>query len=917
MEKVRPQLPSDVRDYQIFTFDSNDIPILVGRISSRGTDLSSSYDLLERRIINPLRRVEGVGRVVVDGIAPKDVTIYLSLDKILAHSVDVGNVFRQLQGNNVDLSVGSVRQGRQKVAVRALGQLRTMEDLENLQVNDAGVTLADISDIVYAEPAPNYYRRINGEAAVAFEIQKASGANIVEVSRRVNKVLDEIREDPGLSGVDVVLFFDQADQIKNSLRGLLSSGLIGSLLAIGILLLFLRNLRATLVVSIAIPFCVIASCTYLFLSGKSLNVLTMMGLMLAVGMLVDNAIVVLEAIHRRNERGQTGKLAARLGAREVAIAVTASTLTSVIVFAPVVFGKGELMVWLGEVGMTISITLVFSLLVCLTIVPLLAARLQKHDTKGEFAFLTRFRERYLRVLEWTAFQHPRRTVFVLVPAVVVVTILVAKITGFKPEPEDDRGFKQDAVSLELEFTDNANVYRVRDYIDRVEPFILSKEDSLGIESLYTYYQSNYAAMRLYFKRDDPTEKDIREMREYLRDHLPVIAGLNYRFGDDQGVGRGAKKVSVTLFGEDSDLLEEMADEVQRRLSLIDDVHDVKTQSEAGSDEIRVQLDRVVASRYGVNANDVAQILGLTFRGVPLRRMQGRDREIDLGIILEASDRRSVENLSEIPVSYRDERPVRLGQVSHFEFGRAPQQLYREEQKTALTITGSYEGEKFNEVLDEVRATMNGFAMPAGYSWSFGREIQQSQEGQNQMGTNLLLALFCVYLVMAALFESFLHPLVIMTCVPYALLGVVWTLMITRTPMNLFAMIGIVILIGVVVNNGIVLLDHINGLRRRGLSREEAIREGCRDRFRPILMTASTTILGLVPLSIGGAHVAGAYYYPLARAVMGGLAASTILTLVLLPNFYILAENGAQRFRQAVAWGLGRAPLPWRGDVRRA
>src|SRR5690606_35615559 len=258
MEKVRPQLPSDLRDYQIFTFNSSDIPILVGRISSRGTDLSSSYDLLERRILNPLRRVEGVGRVVVDGIAPKDITIYLSLDKILAHSVDVSEVFRQLQGNNVDLSVGAVRQGSQQVAVRALGQLRSLEDLKNLRVNEAGVTLADIAEIVYAEPVPEYYRRLNGEAAIAFEIQKASGANIVEVSRRVNAVMDEIRQDPALSGVDVVLFFDQADQIKNSLRGLLESGLIGSLLAVGILLVFLRNFRATMVVSIAIPFCVVA-----------------------------------------------------------------------------------------------------------------------------------------------------------------------------------------------------------------------------------------------------------------------------------------------------------------------------------------------------------------------------------------------------------------------------------------------------------------------------------------------------------------------------------------------------------------------------------------------------------------------------------------------------------------------------------
>ena len=291
MEQVRPLLPDDVEDYFIFTFNTTDIPVMEGRISAPGRDLAGSYELLERRIIAPLQRIEGVGRVQVDGISPKDVTIYLLLDKIVAHSVDIGALFRTLNASNVDLSLGRVMDGRQRVTVRSLGQFRNLDEIRALPVGEAGVRLDDIAEIVYAEPAPNYYRHLNGEPAIAFEIQKASGANIVEVTRRVRQVLRQIQDDPTLEGIDVVVWFDQGENILASLKGLLMSGLIGSLMAVGILLVFLRRLRTTLVAAVAIPVSVIATCAFLYLSHRSLNILTMMGLMLAVGMLVDGAIV--------------------------------------------------------------------------------------------------------------------------------------------------------------------------------------------------------------------------------------------------------------------------------------------------------------------------------------------------------------------------------------------------------------------------------------------------------------------------------------------------------------------------------------------------------------------------------------------------------------------------------------------------
>ena len=914
MEQVRPLLPDDVEDYFIFTFNTDDIPVMEGRISAPGMDLAGSYDLLERRIINPLQRIDGVGRVMVDGISPKDVTIYLSLDRIIEHGIDVGQLFQTLNASNMDLSIGRVMDGRQRVSVRSLGQFRSLGEIRGLVVNETGLQLSDIADIVYAEPAPQYYRHLDGEAAIAFVIQKASGANIVEVTRHIRAVLAEIDKDPALAGIQVVVWFDQGENIMGSLRGLLMAGLVGSLMAVGILFLFLRRLRTTLVAAIAIPVSVIATCGFFYLTDRSLNILTMMGLMLAVGMLVDNAIVVLEAIYRRQELGEGAAEASENGSREVALAVIASTLTSVIVFAPIVVTRNsEIARWLSEVGLTISVTLVFSLLVCLTAVPLLASRIRNGGTKREFSALRALRRRYLRLLRWTALEHRKATVGYLV-LFVFLTVLAMKATGFGSADMGDSGdVKRDHLSLWLEYTDNTNIYRVREYVATIEEFLIAEKDTLGVKAVYTFFDDNYTGFRLYARDDvEMTPDQMRFMKDHLRDRLPEIAGAEYRFRGDDDAGDGAELISVTLFGEDTDLLAELSGEVIRRMNFIEDLHDVDTNRQQGRDEVRVILDRQLAARYGVSPRDLSQVLGLTFRGVPLRKFQGEGREVDFGIVLEPADRRNIDNLMRLPVTYRDNRPVLLGQVARFEIGRGPSRIMRERQQTALTISGAYEGDDYDTALAEVTAILDSMDLPSGYSWSYGRHLRRNQEQQDNMAANTLLALICVYLVMAALFESFLHPLVIMLCIPFAALGVFWTLMLTGTPMNLFAMIGIVILIGIVVNNGIVLLDHINGLRRAGLPREQAILQGCRDRFRPILMTAATTILGLAPLAVGKTAVADAYYFPLARAVMGGLTASTVLTLVVLPTFYVLAESWAVWARRALNWGLGRGPLPWRG-----
>jgi HAE1 family hydrophobic/amphiphilic exporter-1 len=892
IDQVRHELPDDVERVQIFTFNSNEIPIMVGRISAKGKDLSGSYELLERTIINPLKRIEGVGNVFIDGIQPKEVAVYLKFDRLKAHNADVGALFNLLQNANLTTSVGEMTSRGLRYHVRAVGTFSSLQEIENMVINERGLRVKDIADVEYGEPNVPYGRHLNREKAIAFGVQKSSGANTVDVCRRVNEVLDKVNKDPAMKGINVLLFFDQSEQILHSLEGLRQAGLIGALFAIGILFFFLRRLTTTLIVAIAIPFSILCTCGFLFFWGGSLNLLTMMGLMLGVGLLVDNAIVVLESIFRHQSKGEDSREASVIGSKEVARAVIAATLTSIIVFAPVIVtaDSNGFLTYLSQVGITISVALFFSLIISLTLIPFLTSRILKPKKTKPSALLGRFQDRYARALHWTAFKRPFVTGFVIVPLIFVGTIAGAaasKLLSFSMEDE----LLVESIFISYDLSDNFSYDETEKIVDRVEEILEGNTEELGLREVYSFYMDNRAETTLYFKDKYLSKKVLKDKREKLRELLPKMAGVKFRLGDEEGQSSGGSQVMrVNIFGEDSDLLGELANEVKRRFESLEDLEDVRTSIDMGRDEIKVSLNREVASRHDITPSSIGTILNLTFRGIPLRRFQTKEREVPMTITLDPEDRVGIYNLRNLTVGMSDGKDVTLGAVANFSETKSPTVIDRRNQKTAISIQGLYDSDESKDMMDNVREVMNTMQMPMGYSWSFSDRIVEQGEQQWEMLINIILALVCVYMVMAALFESLLHPLVIMFCLPFASFGVVVMFVATNTAMGLMAMIGLVILIGIVVNNGIVLVDHINNFRRKGLSVEEAVMEGGRERFRPILMTAATTILGLTPLAIGNAHVGDAQYFPLARAVMGGLLSSTILTLLVLPTYYVIADR---------------------------
>jgi HAE1 family hydrophobic/amphiphilic exporter-1 len=898
MEQIEPDLPAGIGTVRIFSFNTSEIPVVQGRLSAVGVDLSESYDLLESRIVNRIRRVPGVARVDLGGVAPKEIGIDLVLDRIKEHRVDVGQLMERLRGATATLVLGEVHDGGVRYTARGVGAFDSVEALVTLPIDDRGLRLGDVAEITYEEPPIAYGRHLDGGFAVALEVYKESTANTVEVVEAVMGVIEnEIGADPLLQGVKVFVWEDQAEAITNGINGLTKAGLIGSLLAVLCLYFFLRRLDSTFIVSLSIPFSILAACGVLYFLGKNLNILSMMGLILGVGMLVDNAVVVLESIDRKHRTVADPKQAALLGAREVGVAVAASTLTSLIVFLPLIVGsKTQLTTWLGEVGIAISIAFACSLVSSLTLIPLASAHLLRGRKAKPSRVVTWLEDRYERSLAWTL-RHRGWTTAILVAA------LAAGIVPFASglvKTAMFSGTVNSRVFLQYEFQDFTYKSEAERVVDRVEAFLETKREDYGVESIYSYFGENEGQTTLNLARKDLDDEAFRELRNRIRDELPTIPGTRLFFYDDAESGGSTTYFAVKFFGQDSQVLEGLAGEAARRLETVAGVEDVRTADRGGQREVRVTVDREKALRAGLTPKDIADVFAFTLGGMRLDRFNTGEREVETWLALRLEDRENIADLEALQVGGSEGRPVLLGDVARFEIVPKPREIRREGRKVRSAVEATFEGEDFEKAKAEIGSLMDALDMPPGYSWGWNDRILEQQGQDQQMAVNFLLALLLVYIVMASLFESLAQPFAILFSILFSLPGAAWMLAATGTSFNLMAQIGLLILMGIVVNNGIVLLDHVNRLRSEGLPRDVAILRAGRDRLRPILMTASTTVIGLVPLAVKGATVGDVFYYPLARTVMGGLISSSILTLLFLPTVAIGVEGVGSWFKRI--WG---------------
>ncbi len=888
MDQVEPTLPADIGPILIFSFNTDDIPVVQGRIAAEGVNLSRNYDLLEARIINPLRRIDGVARVDLNGVEPRELFVDLILDKVKEHSVDIGELARLLESVSANSVLGRATSGGLRSTVRAIGSFDSVEALSDLVIDTRGLRLGQVAEINYEEPPLTFGRHLDGKYAVALDVYKESTANTVEVVREVNRVVEEeINLDPLLKGMQLWVWQDQAEEITSGIDGLKKAGLTGALLATLSLWFFLRRIDSTVIVAMSIPFSIVAACGVMYFRGASLNILSMMGLMLAVGMLVDNAIVVLESIDRRMRDDNDRRRAALDGAGQVLMAVTASTATTLIVFLPLVIGSGtEMTTWLKEVGVTISIALGCSLFSSLTLIPLMSAHLLKLRSNGRNRIVEWLEDRYVRVLGWTL-EHRIKTFFLLIVGLGVG--LLPFFVGWV-ESAIFSGTLNTRLYMAYEFDDFSYKSQSEKAVNQVEDYLEANADGLMIDSVYSYYTENEAGTTITFTRDDLSDDEMKELRVAIRNGLPEIPGVRVVFEEEANEGGSTTYFAIKLFGQDTTTLYRLADEAARRIETMDGVEDVSRPRAAGRREIQVSIDRNRVAELGRSAADITQMLAFTLGGVRLDRFNAGDREIVTWLALRMEDRQRLADLRQIPIAEAGGKPVLLGDVASFEAIERPRSIQRENRKVRVAVRGTYDGDDWPAAQRAIEETMNAFRLPAGYSWSWNDRIVEQANESAEMGVNFVMALVLVYLVMASLFESLTRPFAILFAIPFALPGTAWMLAVTGTPFNLMAQIGLLILMGIVVNNGIVLVDHMNHFRRLGHSPEEAILRAGRDRLRPILMTAATTMIGLLPLALGGVNVSGLLYYPMARTVMGGLMSSVVLTLLVLPYLTLGAEG---------------------------
>ena len=894
VDGIRHRLPADIRRIFIFTGSLGDQPVLQLRISSE-RDLSDSYELLDRLLKRRIERIEGVSQVELHGVDPREIRILLNSDRLSAYGIDIDALRQLLEKSNFAVNAGRITDGGQRFSIRPRGEFQSIEDIKNIVIDENTLRLRDVADIELRSPDRDYGRRLDGSYAIGVAISKSTGTNMVDVTDRVMAEVAKISQLPQMQGINIFELDNQGDSVRRSLSDLLHAGAIGALLALVVLYLFLRHVATTLIVTACVPFSLLITLGALYFFGLSLNMLTMMGLMLAVGMLVDNAVVVTESVFRHRTMDPSNPHKATLaGVKEVGMAVIAGTFTTIIVFVPIMFGaKTDISVFMTHVGITIIVALLASLFIAQTLVPMLAVRVPPPPQPKEGAFISRLTNRYVTSLGWILTRPWKTFGGVILICLIGISPLLLDLIKFDAFPQD-AGRR---LYMPLHIEGQHPLERVEAAVITIEDYLLDHKEEFDIRSVYSYYEGDEAIATILLTEEEEATLSTTEVIERIEANLPVIAigKPSFQF-EQQGGGDG---FSLQISGDSTAILNEISVNVARSLASVSGLEDVRSDAEMGQREIQVSIDRVRAAASGLTAREIADAIGIAMRGQNLREFRGELGEVAVRLAFRESDKQSIDQLADLPLYTPDGRRITLGTVASFRIATSAATIQRTDRQTAVILSANLTGdESLESVRPRVEALMEEFDLPPGYSWKFGRGFDRQDETQQMMATNIILGIACIFLVMAALFESLLLPFsIILGSIVFSVFGVFLFFAATGTTFSFMASIGIMILIGVVVNNGIVLVDHINSLRQEGLPRNEAIVEAGRDRLRPILMTVATTILGLAPLAVSTTQIGGdgPPYFPMARAIIGGLAFSTVVSLLVVPAFYAYFDTLA-------AWG---------------
>lgn len=897
------ELPDDAGRPRLRKFDTSDLPVM-------GLGLASGIDPIElRRLIDNqlsyrLQQIPGVAAVEVWGEPEREIQVNLDLDRVRALNLSLTDIRDRLAAANRNLPAGSIEIGDQELVLRTPGRFSDLDDLRRAVVlvrDSTPITLGELATIKDTQQRADRLVRIGGERGVRMGVRKQSGANTVEVAQRVTREVGELNRQ--FPQVRITPFFNTADYINRSIANVTRALVYGSLLAFIVLLVFLGHLRAALAVSVAIPVSLIATFALMYAFGFTINLMTLGGLALGVGMMVDSAIVVLENIQRRrSELGESAHAAAVAGSNEIVGPIVASTLTTLAIFIPMLFARELAGQLFRELAIVVALALACSLIVALTIMPMLTARfvgLPQRPERGATRRLSdaggRVYERldgfYRRLLEG-ALAAPRRVVAGAVIATLLAMIGFTQL-GTEFMPASDEG--EVRVGLEmppgtrLELMDD-QARKAEAVVRRVVPDAVSVVTTVGSGG-YRADAGAEADIRIELPGAGARTRSSQQVAADLRAAIGSLAGTQVRVRVRQpfffrllSVGSADESLEIEVRGYDFAVLDQLAGRIQQRIHGIDGITDIRTSRKSASPQRDVIIDRAAAADRGVTVEAIGRTVETAIAGSNAGYFLDDGDEVRVRVQLANPRHVSPDQILDLPVPTADGGHVRLADVAHIVEASGPIKIQRRNQQRLVSVNANVAGRDLGSVVNDVQATLDDIALPSNYDVQLVGEYEAQVAAFRELGVNLALALLLVYMVMACLYESLIDPLIVMVTVPLALIGVVATLMLTGTTLNAQSLLGCLMLIGIVVNNAILIVDQANLLQREGLDASAAVREAGRRRLRPILMTAATTVLALVPLAIGIGEGSESQA-PLARAVVGGMTTATLITLVVIPVVY--------------------------------
>ena len=910
LEGLKRSLPTDAESPQVLKFDMGQMPIVTFAITTPGSDVRLIKNEVEDTLINPLRRVPGVGSVMLSNAPDQIVRIDVHQDRLLAHGLTMSELARLVQANNMNIPAGDLTVEDLRFSIRMTGEQKSIAALRGLPlmkspIGNGMVLLRDLADIHLDLKDETELAYVNGNTTILGYVRKTSDANVLEVANKANAIFEQAKARLP-AGTEIQVMESGAVFIEGTITNLTNTALTGGALVSLIVFLFLRRLGPTLIIASAIPLSIIVTFLAVYALGFTLNSVTLIALSLSVGMVVDNGVVALENISRKIDEGMDRFQAAHEGAAEVGGALLASTTTTLVIFAPMMFIAGIVGQMFAQLAVVMIVTICASLFVALTATPTLSARFIKPSGNGvvneEDVELKWWEKRYVGALTASI----AKPWFTLISAIgiAIVTIVLLGLLGTDFLPKDDQG--QLAYTLELpvgtskeKTLDVADVY-VNELRKQPEVRLVSVRVGTSVNGgMGEKEGSNIARIRASLLRANDRERSDQQIGDHILATVqrpPEVLNLEMsRDGSGAGALGATKPIVVELFGNDLDELEQASNQVQDGMAQISGLINIAADLLETQPELQINMLQNQSTQMGIPMAIAGQELRLALNGAPISRLSKDNRNYDVSLQFRKEDRSAPQSWKQVPIRAQNGMITTLGSVATQAEGEAPLQIQRKNKSRMLTISTELSGIALGDAAAAVEQMLDNTDLPDDVTWAIGGAIKDQRESFGDMGLLMGMGLILVYLVMVAQFESWTDPFVIMFSVPFAATGAFLALLISGTNLSVTSFLGLIILIGVVVNNAIVLIDYIKLLRDRGMELIEAIKVAGGRRLRPVLITSLTTAGGMLPLALTtgeGEQLWG----PMGKTALGGLLISSVVTLVLVPTMYVIIAKWQLRRR---------------------